>query len=113
MHALSLEAQELTRKMLTPGADPKEIWDANNAFLQKRGSGPETRLCAHGEGYEMVERPAIRYDEPMKIRAGMNLAVHPVAKNKRVWTCVCDNHLVTESGDPLCLHKTPKDIIVL
>ena len=113
MYALSLEAQELTRKMLKPGAIPKEIWDTNNEFLQKRGGGPEARLYAHGEGYEMVERPAIRYDEPMKIQAGMNLAVHPVGKNKRVWINVCDNYLVTESGVAPCLHKTPKDIIVL
>jgi len=113
MYALALEAQELTRKMLKPGTTPKDIWDANNEFLQKRGSGPEARLYAHGEGYEMVERPAIRYDEPMKIQAGMNIAVHPVGKTKRVWTNVCDNYLVTESGVSPCLHKTPKDIIVL
>ena len=113
MYALALEAQEYTRKMLKPGADPKEIWDANNAFLQKGGSGPEGRLYCHGEGYEMVERPVVRYDEPMKLQAGMNLANHPVAKNKRVWITVCDNFLITESGLAPCLHKTPKDIIVL
>lgn len=113
MYALVLEAQELSRRMLKPGADPKEIWDTNNEFLQKRGSGPEARLYAHGEGYEMVERPAIRYDEPMKIQAGMNIAVHPVGKNKRVWTNCCDNYLVIKDGLALCLHQTPKDIIVL
>jgi Xaa-Pro aminopeptidase len=113
MYALALEAQEFTRKMLKPGAIPKEIWDANNEFLEKRGSGPEGRLYAHGEGYEMVERPAIRYDEPMEVQAGMNIAVHPVAKNKRVWTNVCDNYLVIEDGIAECLHKTAKDIIVL
>jgi Xaa-Pro aminopeptidase len=99
--------------MLKPGATPKDIWDANNAFLQKIGSGPEGRLYAHGEGYELVERPAIRYDEPMKIQAGMNIAVHPVGKNSRVWTTLCDNYLVTENGVGPCLHKTPKEIIIV
>lgn len=113
MYAHVLEAQELTLKMLKPGANPKDIWDANNEFLQKKGSGPEGRLYAHGEGYELVERPAIRYDEPMKIQAGMNIAVHPVGKTKRVWTTVCDNYLVTETGVSPCLHKTPKDIIIV
>lgn len=113
VYAYVLEAQQLTLSMLKPGVDPKEIWDANNAFLEKKGSGPEGRLYAHGEGYELVERPAIRYDESMKIRAGMNIAVHPVGKTKRVWTNVCDNYLVTESGASPCLHKTPKDIIVI
>ena len=80
---------------------------------RRGGSGPEGRLYCHGEGYELVERPAIRYDEPMKIQAGMNLAVHPVGKNNRVWTTLCDNYLVTESGVSACLHKTPKEIIVV
>jgi len=113
VYAYVLDAQQLTLKMLKPGAEPKEIWDANNEFLQKKGSGPEGRLYAHGEGYELVERPAVRYDEPMKIQAGMNIAVHPVGKTKRVWTNVCDNYLVTESGASPCLHKTPKDIIIV
>jgi Xaa-Pro aminopeptidase len=113
MYATVLEAQQLTLKLLRPGANPKDIWDANNEFLQKRGSGPEGRLYAHGEGYELVERPAIRYDEPMKIEAGMNIAVHPVGKNSRVWTTNCDNYLVTGNGVSPCLHKTPKEIIIL
>ena len=108
-----LEAQDLTLQLLKPGAIPKKIWDANNEFLQKKGFPPEGRLHAHGEGYELVERPAIRYDEPMKIEAGMNIAVHPVGKTKHLWAMVCDNYLVTEMGVSPCLHKTPKDIIVI
>jgi Xaa-Pro aminopeptidase len=111
--AIALKAQELTLSMLKPGANPKDIWDANNEFLKKNGSGPEGRLYAHGEGYELVERPAIRYDEPMKVQAGMNLAVHPVWKDKRVWITLCDNYMVTENGVSPCLHKTPKEIIIL
>jgi Xaa-Pro aminopeptidase len=111
--ACAVEAQRLTLRLLRPGANPKEIWDANNEFLQKKGSGPEGRLYAHGEGYELVERPAIRYDEPMKIQAGMNIAVHPVWKSSSVWTTLCDNYLVMENGVGPCLHKTPKDIIIL
>jgi Xaa-Pro aminopeptidase len=111
--ACAVEAQKLTVSMLEPGANPKDIWDANNEFLQKNGSGPEGRLYAHGEGYELVERPAVRYDEPMKIRAGMNIAVHPVWKNSRTWITLCDNYLVTENGVAPCLHKTPKEIIIV
>jgi len=108
-----LEAQALTLKLLRPGAIPKEIWDANNEFLQKKGYPLEGRLYAHGEGYELVERPAIRYDEPMKIEAGMNIAVHPVGKTKQLWATVCDNYLITETGVSACLHKTSKDIIAI
>jgi hypothetical protein len=60
-----------------------------------------------------VERPLIRYDEPMKISAGMNLTVHPTATNKTVWIGVTDNYIVTDSGVSPCLHQTPKEIIVI
>ncbi len=111
--AVSVEAQELSLGMLKPGADPKDLWNANNAFLEKNGYFPERRLYAHGQGYDLVERPLIRYDEPMKIKAGMNLTVHPTAVNDRVWVGVTDNYLVTETGVTECLHNTPKEIIVV
>jgi Xaa-Pro aminopeptidase len=110
---VAVEAQKITLNLLKPGANPKDIWDANNEFLEKNGYAPERRLYAHGQGYDFVERPAIRYDEPMKIRAGMNITVHPFAIRPTVWAAVCDNYLVTESGIGPCLHKTAKEIIVV
>ncbi len=109
----AIEAQRLSLGLLKPGASPKDLWDANNEFLQKRGYLPERRLYAHGQGYDLVERPAIRYDEPMKIQAGMNLTVHPFAINAEAWAVVTDNYLVTETGVSQCLHKTQKEVIVL
>jgi Xaa-Pro aminopeptidase len=105
------EIQEATLKLIRPGADPAEIWRANNVFLTRKGFLPETRLYAHGQGYDLVERPLIRDDEPMKLQAGMNITVHPTVGSERVWVWVCDNYLVTESGVSECLHKTPKEII--
>ncbi len=110
---ISLEAQRLSLGLLKPGAEPKDIWNANNEFLEKKGFSPERRAYAHGQGYDLVERPLIRYDEPMKIKAGMNLTIHPTAANERVWAGVTDNYLVTEKGVGPCLHKTPKEIIVV
>ena len=110
---VSLEAQELSLGLLKPGADPRDLWDANNEFLEKKGYFPERRLYAHGQGYDLVERPLIRYDETMKIQANMNLTVHPTAVNERVWVGVTDNYLVTESGVSECLHRTPKEILVV
>jgi Xaa-Pro aminopeptidase len=109
----AIEAQALSLSLLKPGANPKDLWDANNAFLQKRGYLPEKRLYAHGQGYDLVERPAIRYDETMKIQAGMNLTVHPWAINDSAWSVVTDNYLVTETGVSACLHKTQKEVIVI
>jgi Xaa-Pro aminopeptidase len=110
---IAKEAQEVTLKMLRPGANPKDIWDANNEFLQQKGYLPEQRLYAHGQGYDLVERPLIRYDEPMTIQEGMNITIHPAATTATVWITVCDNYIVTEKGVSPCLHKTPKEIILV
>jgi Xaa-Pro aminopeptidase len=111
--AVVLEAEALNLSMMKPGADPKDIWEAHNAFLVSQGYAPEGRLYAHGEGYDLVEKPAIRYDEPMLLAAGMNLALHPVGKTKNVWTTCCGNYLIENGGASECLHRTPKEIIIL
>jgi Xaa-Pro aminopeptidase len=110
---VSLEAQKLSLSLLKPGTDPKKVWDANNTFLEKKGYFPERRLHAHGQGYDLVERPLIRYDEPMQIQAGMNMTVHPTVVSETVWVGVADNYIVTETGVGPCLHKTPKEILVI
>ena len=104
------EAQQATLSMLKPGADPKEIAVTHNDFLRSRGYPEERRLYAHGQGYDLVERPAIREDEQMKIKSGMNITVHPIAATKTTFAWVCDNYLVTKTGVSECLHKTPKQI---
>ena len=104
----AVEAQALSQKMMKPGVKPKELWDANNAFLEKRGYNRETRLYAHGRGTTLVERPAIRDDEPMTIQAGMNITIHPFAISKDVWAPVTDNYLVTENGDCVWIHTFPE-----
>ena len=112
-YGAAAEAQKVTLNLLKPGASPKDIFDANNEFLEKRGYGVERRLYAHGQGCDLVERPLIRPEEPMKIKAGMNITVHPAAVKPTVWATVCDNYIVGETGVGPCIHKTPKEIIVV
>ena len=108
-YELCKETQKVTLKLLRPGADVGEIWRANNEFLSRKGQLPETRLYAHGQGYDLVERPAIREDEPMRLQARMNITVHPTIGSDRIWVWVCDNYLITEAGiQPL--HKSPQEI---
>jgi len=104
------EIQKATLRLLKPGADPKEIWKVHNDLLEKKGFLAETRAYAHGQGYDLVERPLIRDDEPMTLKARMNITVHPTVGSDRVWVWVCDNYLITESGVSECLHKTAKEI---
>ncbi len=110
---VALEAQKLTRDLLKPGANPKDVWNAFNAFLEKRGYNPERRIYAHGQGYDLVERPCLRDNETMEIKAGMNITMHPAASKGNAWARICDNYLVTETGVSPCLHKIPQEIFTL
>ncbi|MBP1695020.1 MAG: family metallopeptidase [Deltaproteobacteria bacterium] len=104
------EIQQTTLRRIKPGADPVEIWEANNTLLQRRGFLPETRAYAHGQGYDLVERPLIRNDETMPLEANMNITVHPTIGSDKLWVWVCDNYLITESGVSGCLHRSPQEI---
>lgn len=110
---LAKDAQQVTLDLLKPGADPKDLVAANNEFLKSHGFPEEKRLYAHGQGYDLVERPAIRSDEPMKLQANMNITIHPIVATKTAFAWVCDNYLITEDGPSECLHKTPKKVFEL
>lgn len=106
-------AQVHTLSLLKPGALPAEIAAAHDAWMQQRGLPPETRLYAHGQGCEMVERPLIRHDETMPLAENMCLAVHPGYDDGRVFAVICDNYLIGADGPGDCLHKTEKKIFEL
>jgi Xaa-Pro aminopeptidase len=112
-HELCKETQRHTVNLMKPGADPGDIWRANNEFLLSKGQAPETRLYAHGQGYDLVERPCLRDDEQMKLKPNMNITVHPTIGTSRLWVSVWDNWLITETGVSERLHKTPQEVFSL
>ena len=107
----AVAAQKYNLSLLKPGVMPGDIFRANNEFLTKEGYKEELRLYAHGQGYNLVERPLFLPDETMPLKAGMNLTVHPAAITDTVWANVCDNYILTEDGPTECIHKTPQKII--
>jgi Xaa-Pro aminopeptidase len=109
---VALQAQKLVFSMLKPGATPADILKANNDFLVSQGYPPEGRLFAHGQGYDLVERPALVTEEPMILKEGMYLAVHPAATNNKAHAFCCDNFLITEKGAEI-LTKTPQKIMII
>ena len=111
--AYAVEAQNYSLSLMKPGANPKDILAANSEFLGRKGYLPELRLYAHGQGYDLVERPFFLKDETMPIQAGMNITVHPAAATRTLWCTVCDNYIIGPDGPGECLHKTPKEIIVV
>jgi Xaa-Pro aminopeptidase len=73
----------------------------------------ETRVFAHGQGYNSIERPSLDHGEATKIQANMNIAVHPAVMSARAYAQVCENYVVAESGAPECLSRVPQQIFVI
>tara|TARA_B100002003_G_C13888729_1_gene433514 strand:+ start:27 stop:512 length:486 start_codon:yes stop_codon:yes gene_type:complete len=110
---VAIKVQKVSLDMMKPGADPKEIWDTNNAALRDFGYPEETRIYAHGQGYDLVERPSFDSFETMKVAADMNIAVHPSVVSDQAFGFVCENYFVGETGVEECLHQTPQKVYSL
>ena len=111
--AFTLEARRFTLDLLKPGTPCKTIWDEYNAFMQRNGRPPESRLYCHGQGYDLVERPLIRNDEPMVIQKDMNIVVHPTYTHKNISSWVCDNYMIEASGPSERLHHFAEEVVEL
>ncbi len=111
--AFVLEAQEFCIRLVRPGAEPAAIWEAYNAFMREHGRAEEKRVHCHGQGYDMVERPLIRFDETMPIAARMYFALHPAFSTARTYSWACDNFLLTEEGEVERLHRLPRKLFEL
>lgn len=106
-------AQDHNLSLIRPGASCRAIAAAHDDWMRARGLPPELRLYAHGQGYDMVERPLIRADETWTLERGMCLAVHPGYETDAIFAVICDNYMVEAEGPGACLHRTEKKIFEL
>jgi len=109
----AVKAQHYTASLLTPGAKCSEIFEKYNEFVVEMGYARETRIHAHGQGYDLMERPGIRYEDPMLIRPNMNIAIHPTFSKDGAYAYACDNFLTVETGAPERLHQHPQSLITV
>jgi Xaa-Pro aminopeptidase len=103
-------AQDYSLGLMKPGTPAKEIFAKHNAYMTGNGLPAEARLYAHGQGYDMVERPLIRWDDDMTLQQGMCLAVHPGYETASLFAVICDNYMIEADGPGQCLHKTEKTL---
>jgi Xaa-Pro aminopeptidase len=111
--AFALEARKFNLGLLKPGTPCADIFAAYNDFMRRNGRPEERRLHCHGQGYDLVERPLIRSDEPMSIAEHMNIVVHPTYLRGHVLSWVCDNYLIEGNGPSERLHRFPEAITEL
>jgi Xaa-Pro aminopeptidase len=107
--AFVLEARAFMLGLLRPGAACPDIWNAYNAFMRDNGKPEEDRLHCHSMGYDLVERPLVRFDEPMKLAAGMVVSCHPTFADAGGLHWACDNFLIGEHATER-LHAFPEAI---
>jgi Xaa-Pro aminopeptidase len=106
----AMAAQRATLERLVPGTPCADVWEAHNAFMRQHGRPEEARIHCHGQGYDLVERPLARFDEPMAVAEGMCMACHPAYAARGIWSWVCDNVIVGADGPGPRLHRTPQRI---
>lgn len=94
----AVAAQDYIASICRPGVKGKEIFEACNKWLVQNGFAPETRLCGHGQGYGLVERPYFDAFDNMELRENMYLSIHPTVKSKYASVCPSDNYIVTKDG---------------
>jgi Xaa-Pro aminopeptidase len=111
--AFVLEAQEFCTRLLQPGADPAALWETYNQFMRDHGRPEEKRVHFHGQGYDMVERPLVRFDETLPIAANMYFALHPAFSTERTYSWTCDNFLLKSDGEVERLHRLPQKLFEL
>jgi Xaa-Pro aminopeptidase len=103
-------AQDYSLSLMKPGTPVRDIFAKHNAYMTSKAMPAETRLYAHGQGYDMVERPLIRQDDNMTLQEGMCLAVHPGYETPSLFAVICDNYLIEARGPSDCLHQTAKTL---
>lgn len=104
-------SRKFTLDLLKPGTRCKDIWDAFNDFMTKNGRPTESRLYCHGQGYDLVERPLVRNDEPWTIEKDMNIVVHPTYVHGGYLNWLCDNYLIGGNGPGDRLHQFPEEVV--
>jgi Xaa-Pro aminopeptidase len=98
VYEIAMEARRIMAANCKPGVMPAVALDASDDFLKSKDCPPEPRLGGHGQGYDLVERPVIRRDEPAKLENGMIVALHPMAKIGDFSASISDTYVISESG---------------
>jgi len=109
---MAKKVQHYTASLIKPGVRACDVREKANEFLVNHGLPPEERLLAHGQGYDLVERPSLAPADTMTFKENMVIAIHPTVANEHAFAMCCDNYLVTAEGAKL-LQKTPQEVIVI
>lgn len=108
----AVEIQDYLASLCKPGVKAFEIFNACNEWLVSRGFDKETRLCGHGQGYGLVERPYLDAFDNMVLEENMYLSIHPTIKKNGASVSVSDNFVITKDGGKR-MSKSPRELFII
>ena len=106
------ESQHAVAAAAKPGVTGKELNRVFDEYIAQYGIAPNKRFVGHGQGYDMMESPAICEDETMALKEDMLLAIHPELEKNSEFAICCDNFKVTAEGANL-LSRFPQKLFLL
>lgn len=95
-----------------PGVTGAELNRIFDDYVTPYGIAPNTRFAGHGQGYDMMEAPAICSAETMVLQEDMYFAIHPELMLNGDFAIACDNYRITKDG-AVRLTRTPQEIVML
>lgn len=98
LYRTALKAQTLVAEAAKPGVTGAQLNKIFDDYVTTQGVAKNGRFVGHGQGYDMMEAPAICPQEDMEMREGMFLAIHPELVRNGQFTICCDNFRVTPEG---------------
>lgn len=107
-----IKVRNYCASLMVPGAIPKEVFQKVNDMHQQLGYDRETRLVAHSQSYDIVDRPFIGADDDMPIRENNFYAIHPTCATKEISCYNCDNYVIKPEG-AVRLSRTPETLVCI
>ncbi|WP_181995733.1 M24 family metallopeptidase [Clostridium sp. AM58-1XD] len=98
--------------MCIPGAKPGDVFQEGNRRLAAQGYAEEGHFFAHGQGYDIVDRPVFCKEEPMTLKENMYFSMHPRCKNKEAAAICVDNYVVTRDGGRR-MSRVPQELVCI
>ncbi len=105
-------AQAAVAAAAKPGVTGAALAQVYDRFVANYGIAPNARFVGHGQGYDMMESPAICAGEQMVLEEDMFFAIHPELTRDSDFAICCDNFRITKKG-AVRLTQTPQQITVL
>jgi len=95
-----------------PGVTGAYLSKVFNDFVDQYGIEHNTRNAGHGQGYDMMESPAIADQEDMVLQEDMFISIHPELTAMDNFAICCDNFRITRDG-AVRLTRTPQEVFKL